>query len=85
MNTATAESATRDEELFVLRDDPRHLAEHRGDLVPPDGMPTFRTLCRWCSHGIGGVKLQARKYQARGWWTTRAAVRKFLDHLSGQS
>lgn len=57
--------------------------QQAAEIVPwPGGQPTYETLRRWASKGVGGHRLEAVRCGGRV-LTTKAAVHRFLRVLSG--
>ena len=44
--------------------------------------PSYRTVCRWANHGLGGVRLESCR-QGNLMFTTREACVRFLDSMNG--
>jgi hypothetical protein len=51
-------------------------------FFPASARPAYKSLTRWVTTGVRGVKLRAQLIGGR-WWTTRAAVEAFLAALNG--
>ena len=60
-----------------------HLLSLTAAAKETPGRPTVRTVWRWASSGVSGVKLQTLKVGGRT-YTSRQALQRFLAELNEQ-
>jgi Protein of unknown function (DUF1580) len=66
---------------LLANEEPRPLADLLA-LFPAAAAVDAKTLARWASRGVRGHRLAARRIGAK-WYSTAAAVERFLDVLNG--
>lgn len=64
------------EGLIPLSEAARLLPNSHGKPV------SVQTIVRWIRHGKNGVKLEATRAAGEHWWTSKAAVGRFLAGLT---